>query len=113
MSTLRVDGKLDGVNSMLCDANQKPTNSNSVYSCILTFGQSIGLAVSVLSSTMLLTDTQPRAAGSGGIFPQPRGNQCHYYFDSGMFYTFSVVLSNFSNSFAEKPASLQKDPPKW
>jgi hypothetical protein len=45
---------LDGVNRIFCDANQKPTNSNSVYSCILTSGQSIGFVVSVLSSTMPL-----------------------------------------------------------
>ena len=56
--------------------------------------------------------TQPRTAGSGGILPQLRCNYRHFYFDSGMFYIFSAV-SNFSNSFAEKPASLQKDPPKW
>ena len=107
---------LDGVNRILCDANQKPTNSNSVYSYhILTSGQSIGLAVSVLSSTMPLTDTQsqPHAAGSGVIPPQLRGSYRHSYFDSGMCYIFSVVLSNFSNFFAEKPASLQKGPPKW
>jgi hypothetical protein len=45
---------LDGVNKIFCDANQKPTNSNSVYSCILTSGQSIGFVVSVLSSIMPL-----------------------------------------------------------
>ena len=45
---------LDGLNRVFCDANQKPTNSNSVYSCILTSGQIIGFVVSVLSSTMPL-----------------------------------------------------------
>jgi len=41
---------LDGVKRIFCDAEQNPINSNPVYPCILTIGQSVGFVLAVEAS---------------------------------------------------------------
>ena len=94
---------LDGVNGTFCDANQQSLSTDA-GSMILTNGQSIGLAVSVLSSTIRPTLSHVQLTAEASLLSF-----------GAVVVIFVLILvrsisfkmpSSLANSCAEKPATL-------
>lgn len=88
---------LDRVNGTVCDAQQNQQSCLiTANTSVLTSGQSIGLAVSVLSSTTRLALSHVQLTAEASFLSL--GAVHHFYFDRGTFYLFSAVPSSLANA---------------